>query len=296
MSTMPTIDHQPKHIPVLLNEVIVGLLIREGGTYIDATFGFGGHAQALLDRIGAAGHLIGIEVDRAIYEQAGDIRTTHESISLHHGNFIDVDRIVLSCGYNQVDGILFDLGVNTFQIKNGGRGLSFMTDEPLDMRLDRREAMTAALFINTLNESDIHTLLKNVDEPYAGRIARQIVQERPFHTTGKLVASIEKVVPRRGRIHPATRTFMALRMAVNHELDNLMIALPKAISLLKKGGRLAVITFHSGEDRIVKTLFRAMEREEIIKRVNKKVITPTRTEILANPLSRSAKLRIVEKY
>jgi len=285
------------HKPVLLQEAIKGLNIKKNGTYIDATFGFGGHAKEILKKIGKRGKLIGIEIDSEIYAKAKSLFKHCKNLSLYNCNFIYVDRLVLSDSISKVDGILFDLGINVYQIKKSVRGFSFLENEKLDMRFDSKQELDAYKVINYYSQEELEKIFKNTDERKSRQIAKAIVESRKkqkIRTTFDLVEIIEKVKKRKGRIHPATLVFMALRIEVNKELENLEKALENSLKILRKGGRIVVISFHSGEDRIVKHFLKEKAKQGILKIVNKKVIKPSWEEIKKNPLARSAKLRIGE--
>jgi len=301
------------HIPVLLEETIRALAVQPGGRYIDCTLGGGGHATAILEHSSPGGQLLGIDTDpEAIKAAKARLETYSSSILLVTENFVNLQAICIKYDFFPVHGILFDLGLSSLQLNGNGRGFSFQHDAPLDMRLSPSQKVTAADIVNTYSESELAHLIKTYgEEGYSHRIARHIAQERPIETTLHLVRTIERVIgSRRGRIHPATKTFQALRIAVNHELENLEAALKQAINLLGFEGRLVVISYHSLEDRIVKQL---MQRESkgcicppgtptcvcqhtpSLRLINKKVITPSPSEIQLNPRSRSAKLRAAER-
>jgi 16S rRNA (cytosine1402-N4)-methyltransferase len=285
------------HTTVLPHEAVEALNIKPNGVYIDATFGFGGHSKEILSKKDFYGHLIGIEVDKKIYDYAKDTFKPYKNLSLYNGNFVNVDHIALAFDMDQVSGILFDLGTNLFQIKESGRGFSFLKNEKLDMRLDLKSDLTAEKVVNSYTRERLEEILKNVDERFYRPIARRITESRRkkrIETTNDLVDIVRSVKYQKGKINPATLTFMALRIEVNNELENLKTALTKSIELLERGGRLVVISFHSGEDRIVKNFLRESAKEGLIKIINKKVIIPGRAEEIANPMSRSAKMRVAE--
>lgn len=303
------------HQPVLVNEVVDLLVVRRGGTYIDGTVGSGGHALAILERTGLGGLLLGIDRDREALERArARLVGWEKQYLLIYGNYADMTSIAKRNGIDHADGVLLDLGVSSEQLDTPERGFSFMKDRPLDMRMDSSEEITAAELVNNLSESELFGLLWTLgEEPMARRIARHIVKERrngPITTTRQLAGLIEKAAGGRRRVHPATRTFQALRMAVNGELDSLQAGLSEGLDMLAEGGRMAVISFHSVEDRLVKRFFvrhsgkweslqtggRAWRGEKpAVSLVNRRPIIPTREEIETNPRSRSAKLRVVEK-
>jgi 16S rRNA (cytosine1402-N4)-methyltransferase len=298
-----------KHRPVLLKETLTYLDIKKGEKYIDTTVGGGGHATAILKK---GGRILGLDFDpeaikvaRGRLSQACPSRPSNESrdISaswyLARGNFADLKKIVRQKGFEQAAGILFDLGVSSSQLGDPERGLALKSDRPLDMRLDPNLKVTAADLVNGLSKKELNELFSRlVQEKRSGRLASAIVgarRIRPIRTCRELADLIAKSLPRRKRerIHPATRAFLALRIAVNDEFNNLKRALPEALEILKTGGRMVVISFHSGEDRIVKEFFRQHQSE--LKILTKKPIRPSVGEIKNNPRSRSAKLRAAEK-
>ncbi len=302
----------PTHIPVLLQETIEALAVQPGGRYIDCTLGAGGHAATILDRSSPGGQLLGIDADPEAIEIAkARLEAYSNSILLVNENFVDLEAICIKYDFLPVHGILFDLGLSSLQLNSHGRGFSFQHDAPLDMRLSSSQEVTAADIINTSSETELAHLIKTYgEEGYSHQIARRVVQERPIKTTLQLVRTIEQAVGgRRGRLHPATRTFQALRIAVNHELEHLETALKQAINLLGFEGKLVVISYHSLEDRIVKQLMQQESKDCIcppgvptcvcghracLRLIHKRVITPSPTEIKFNPRSRSAKLRAAE--
>lgn len=284
----------PTHIPVLLEETIEALAVQPGGRYIDGTLGAGGHALAILERSSPGGQLLGIDTDHeAIAAARARLEAYKSSTLLINDNFANLRAIAIKYDFFPVHGILFDLGLSSLQLSSSGRGFSFQSDEPLDMRLSSSQEVTAADIVNTSSEAELAQLIRTFgEERHSHRIAHCIIKERPLKTTLELVGAIEQAVgSRRGRIHPATRTFQALRIAVNHELENLESALEQATSLLGFGGRLVVISYHSLDDRVVK---RFMRQEANLRLVYKKVITPSLAEVHFNPRSRSAKLRAAE--
>jgi len=305
------------HIPVLVKEVLEILRCERPGIYVDCTVGAGGHARAILSA-SPESRLIGIDRDEEALEIAREnLKEFGDRVILIHDNFINLDRILQETGTGEVDGILFDLGLSSIQLESAERGFSFQKEGPLDMRMDRRESTTAADLINTLPQEELEDLFRRYgEERWARRIATAIVKERekhPITTTRELVDIIMNAVPQSykfRRIHPATKVFQALRIAVNKELDNLKEALVKAVHMLKKGGRLCVISFHSLEDRIVKHTFRDLARgcicpphipvcvcgrKKLVSLITSRPITPEPEEIQLNPRARSAKMRCVEK-
>ncbi len=282
------------HIPVLL-EPAVDLLLGNGGTiYVDCTLGLGGHARRILEKNPKA-FLVGIDRDPYALELAKDnLKDFEGRFSLYHANFSDLDEVLKREGIEKVDGFLFDLGVSSLQLKSP-RGFSFQRDEPLDMRMNPEDRISAYHVVNKYSERELERIFREYgEEPYSKRVARAIVLARakkPIETTGELVKIITAVLPyKRGKIHPATRIFQAIRIEVNQELKSLEIALYKTLDFLRPGGRLVVISFHSLEDRIVKNFIKSH-----LKPLTKKPITPTIEEIRENPSSRSAKLRVGEK-
>lgn len=281
------------------DETVSGLHLKAGDTAVDATVGQGGHAAEIARVIGRSGTLVMIDADTASLDAARD-RLSDASAHLIFlaGNFRNLKTLAAEAGITEAEGIVFDLGWHAGQLA-GGKGLSFTADEPLDMRLGSGAARTAADIIGNWEEDDLATLFREYgEERFAGRIARAIVKarkERAIATAAELGEIVSVAVPRRGRTHPATRVFQALRIAVNDELAALTEGLDAALDLLAPGGRVAVISFHSLEDRIVKHAFRAAENAGRGIRVTKKPLTPSRREAGENPRARSAKLRIFEK-
>jgi 16S rRNA (cytosine1402-N4)-methyltransferase len=300
------------HTPVLLAEVLRALAVQPGGRYIDATLGGGGHAAAILEQSSPGGQLLGIDADPAAIAAAREkFRGSHDAILIVNDNFVNLQSICIKYNFFPVHGILFDLGLSSLQLNASGRGFSFQHDAPLDMRFNPGQKTTAADIVNATSEVRLANIIRAYgEESQSQRIARSIIQERPIETTGQLARLIEKTVGRRGRLHPATKTFQALRIAVNHELENLETSLKQAVELLGYEGRLVVISYHSLEDRIVKQFMQREARGCIcppetptctcghtpsLRLINKKVITPSVTEIRLNPRSRSAKLRASER-
>ncbi len=301
------------HIPVLLNETIEALAVQPGGRYIDCTVGGGGHAAAILRESSPGGQLLAIDADSKAIEMARvNLETYGDSVLFVNENFADLEAICIKYDFLPVHGILFDLGLSSLQLNGDGRGFSFQHDAPLDMRLSASQDTTAADIINTFSETALANLIRTYgEERHSQQIARRITQQRPIKTTSQLAHIIEQVVRgRRDRIHPATKTFQALRIAVNRELENLEAALRQAINLLGLEGRLVVISYHSLEDRIVKQFMQREAKDCIcppdtpicvcqhkasLRVITRKVITPTQAEIELNPRSRSAKLRAAER-
>jgi len=283
------------HFPVMLGECLDYLAIRADGIYLDTTAGMGGHLGAIAARL-TTGFVIGNDRDAESLEIAK--RNTAEwadRIRYHHGSFGELRSALAANGVDQMDGILSDLGVSRFQLTEPERGFSLMADGPLDMRLDRSQGETASDIVNFTREKELADLIYRFGEERRSRkIARAIVRARPIHTTQQLAQVIESVVPRTSRLHPATQTFMALRMAVNDEQGELDRLLEIAPDLIKSGGRFVVISFTSLEDRKTKQSFQALARAGRATLLNKHVVRPAPEETDINPPSRSAKLRALE--
>jgi 16S rRNA (cytosine1402-N4)-methyltransferase len=294
-----------EHIPVLMSESIEALAIKKNGTYIDGTLGGAGHAVAIAEHLGPDGTLIGFDLDSHAIARAEEKLSSFKNRNIFaQENFRNLDRVLEEKSIDQVDGIFLDLGWSSFQIADAGRGLSFQEDGPLQMTLKdnpTREDITAYDIVNEWDEKTIADLIYAYgDETASRKIARAIVAERsqkPIRTTFDLVAVINTVLPRKPwmRTNPATKTFQALRIAVNDEYGAVKEVLEKGFDKLKQGGRFAIITFHSGEDRIVKNFFRDKAHAGLATLLTKKPITPSEEEVKSNPRSRSAQLRIIEK-
>jgi 16S rRNA (cytosine1402-N4)-methyltransferase len=288
-------DDQPWHYPVLLNETLQYLAVKPNGIYVDMTAGLGGHTEAIAARLDT-GLVVACDRDAESLEMAR--RNTHEfsgRIRFHHGAFSTLFQALDENNIEAVDGVLADLGVSRYQLSTGERGFSLMEDGPLDMRMDRSQELTAADLVNHLSERDLADLIYRFgEERRSRRISRAIVRARPISTTGHLARVVESAVPRTGRIHPATQTFMALRLRVNSELEELETMLRQAPERIAAGGRFVILTFMSTEDRIVKRAFQALARERRATILTKHVVTPTEEELSKNPASRSAKLRALE--
>lgn len=273
------------------------LKVKKSGIYVDGTVGSGGHAECILQRAGGC-TVVGIDRDDEALEIAKE-RLKDYDVHLVRDNFSNMEAVVKELGYKEVDGVLLDLGVSTLQLKAEGRGFSFLKDENLDMRMDRRQRRTAAGIVNEYSEKDLaHVLWNYGEERFSRRISKAIVNVRmkkPIRTCRELSQIIEKAVGRRGRIHPATKTFQALRIEVNKELTELSMAVDVGTNIIKSGGRICVLSYHSLEDRIVKHSFRELARKGIITVITKKPLVPEKEEQLLNPSSRSAKLRVAEK-
>lgn len=291
------------HESVLLPECLAALDLQPGKTIVDCTTGRGGHSEAIARALGSTGTLLCLDVDPknlAFAQQR--LKDLPCQIRFFHANFAELFDVLKATGITAVDGILADLGLSTNQFLDPSYGISFSMNGPLDMRLDPRIEETAADIVNRYREEDLANLLYQLaDERFSRRIARKIVEARrtaPMTTTEQLASLVRGVIGRGGasdKIDPATRTFMALRMKVNREVENLRCLMDQTPAALKRGGRAAIISFHSVEDRMVKQAFRFAEQTGLIRILSKKPITPTDSEIAANPRSRSAKLRIAEK-
>jgi len=297
----------------MVNEVVQGLAVRPGGRYIDCTLGGGGHAVAILEHSSPGGQLLGLDADPEAVSIARDnLDDYRESALVVNENFVNLRSVCDEYGFYPVHGILFDLGLSSFQLSSDARGFSFQRESMLDMRFSPEQEETAEDIVNSYPESELARLLWTYgEEPRSNRIARHIVEERPVRTTLQLARIVEMAVGgRKGRIHPATKTFQALRIAVNHELQNLEETLRQTIGLLGFEGRLVVISYHSLEDRIVKQFMRRESQDCIcppgmpqcicghsasLRIVNRKVIKPSQEEVRLNPRSRSAKLRVAER-
>ena len=286
------------HIPVLLNEAIEWLRIRPEGTYVDCTLGAGGYSQAIAERL-SSGRVIAIDRDAdAIQAARQRLAGFGDRILYSQASFSQLAQTLGQLGATGADGIVADLGISRAQIEDRSRGFSFLTDGPLDMRMDRGQALTAERIVNYHGEKPLADLIYRFgEERRSRRISRAIVRARPLQTTKQLAEVIERAVPRaiRGRIHPATRTFQALRIAVNDELGELDRLLEAAPPLLNAGGRLVMISFHSLEDRAVKQAFRRWAQRGVLAILTKHVIIPGPEEVRTNPASRSAKLRAAER-
>ncbi len=306
------------HYSVLLEECLEGLDIKPDGIYLDGTLGRAGHSRRIAERLTDGGRLICVDRDQAALDAArARLAQWMDRVTLVHSNFAEIDAILDELGLEQIDGMLFDLGVSSPQLDDSSRGFSYMADAPLDMRMDRSEGLTAADVVNTWSQDELRRiLLQYGEERYAGLIAAAVVRRRtdkPIETTLELVEIIKSAMPGKAlkeKQHPAKRSFQAIRIAVNDELTAVDKMIRAAVPRLKKGGRLAVITFHSLEDRIVKTGLAEFAKgctcppdfpvcvcgkTPDIRLVNKKPILPGEQELEENPRSRSAKLRVAEK-
>ena len=307
-----------KHTSVLLEETVDGLNIKPDGIYVDGTLGGGGHAYEVCTRLGNKGRFIGIDQDEAAIEAAGiRLRDFGERVTIVRSNYCDMKSQLQKLGIDKVDGIVLDLGVSSYQLDTAERGFSYRVDAPLDMRMDRRQTMTAKDIVNDYSEMDLFRIIRDYGEDkFAKNIAKHIVMERekgPIETTGQLIEIIKRAIPMKFQKtagHPAKRTFQAIRIELNRELEVLKNTLDDMIDLLNKDGRICIITFHSLEDRIVKSIFKKNEdpctcpshfpvcvcgNESKGKVVTRKPILPSEEELEANSRSKSAKLRIFER-
>ncbi|MBI4826818.1 MAG: 16S rRNA (cytosine(1402)-N(4))-methyltransferase RsmH [Nitrospirae bacterium] len=286
------------HVPVMPGEVLEALNIKDSGIYVDATVGLGGHAELILNNA-KVGALIGIDRDEAAIESARERLKDFTNVYFAKESFSNIKAAVSSLGYGAVDGILLDIGVSTMQLKADGRGFSFMKDEPLDMRMDKSQKLSAKEVVNSYHEKDLADLIFVFgEERFSRRIAKAIVNERRkkrIETCSELAAIIENSLKGRGRIHPATKTFQALRIEVNKELDELSAGISSGADMLNPGGRLCVLSYHSLEDRIVKNAFKKLANDGIFHIITRKPLVASRQEIRSNPPSRSAKLRVAER-
>ena len=292
-----------RHVPVLFSQVIEYLAVRPGGTYVDCTLGFAGHAAGIARAIGAEGHLIGFDRDPEALELArtrlaalsSELGEHSPKLTLHHAEFSQIAELVKP---GTVDGILADFGTSSMHLDQAHRGFSFQADGPLDMRMNSAQTLTAAQVVNQADENDLANLIYEFgEERRSRRIARAIVRARPLHTTAQLAQVVKAAAPtmKSDRIHPATRTFQALRIHVNAELDEIKALLASAPALLKPGGRLVVISFHSLEDRLAKDALRKGREAGTYEVLTRKPVTASDEEVDRNPRSRSAKLRAAEK-
>ncbi|MEW6380416.1 MAG: 16S rRNA (cytosine(1402)-N(4))-methyltransferase RsmH [bacterium] len=313
------------HQPVLLKEVLDFLQCADGMVYVDGTTGEGGHAEQILERSSPTGRLIGIDLDEHILRKAAErLERFGSRVRLIRNNFKNIRDILNGLGVSRVDGILLDLGFSSFHLESRDRGFSFQQDAPLDMRLDQSNPLTAAAIVNRSGEAELADIIRQYgEERWSRRIARAIVlyrQKAPISTTGQLAEIVRSAIPARfrsGKIDAATRTFQALRIAVNQELERLDQAIRDAVDFLRPGARICVISFHSLEDRIVKRSFRSLARSQeppsldrigglplspvspvgpVLRVLTQKPIVPTEEEIRANIRARSAKLRVAEKW
>jgi 16S rRNA (cytosine1402-N4)-methyltransferase len=309
-----TLDPEVRHQPVMLREVLAALNVRPGGRYVDCTIDGGGHAEAILEAASPGGAVLGIDEDAEVLDIARRrLARFGDGVAIVQGNFRDLEQICRDSGFWPVNGILFDLGLSSHQLASAVRGFRFRTEAPLDMRFGPNVQLSASYWVNEAEEEELADLIWRFgEERQSRRIARAIVNGRPLRTTTELAKAVEQAVGRRpgSQIHPATKTFQALRIAVNQELASLAEALPRAHGLLGFGSRLVVISYHSLEDRIVKQYIARESRDCLcppsqpvctcghkatLKPVSRGALTPSREEIATNPRSRSAKLRAAER-
>jgi 16S rRNA (cytosine1402-N4)-methyltransferase len=300
------------HVPVLYAEALDGLHVRPGGRYIDCTVGGGGHAAGILEHSAPDGRLLGLDADPAAIALARErLSSFADRVVLVNENFAHLGEVAAAQGFTAVEGILLDLGISSFQLGPAGRGFSFQVEAPLDMRFDPRQTTTAADLVNRLPEEALADLLfRYGEERRSRRIARAIVAQRPITTTTQLAQVVAQAVGRQGRIHPATQSFQALRIAVNQELETLEAALPQAVDLLAPGGYLAIIAFHTLEDRLVKQFLQREARHCLcpprtpvcvcghratLRLIARRAIQPSEAEVQRNPRSRSARLRVAQR-
>ena len=298
-SGVPAPDSRPLHVPVLVRETLEFLNVRPEGIYIDATLGGGGHSLEILQRLGS-GRLLSLDRDPRALEVAGQrLAGFGGKLMMEHGNFAQIDALHAASGLPPVDGVIADLGLSSIQLDDASRGFSFNQSGPLDMRMDPGAELTAADLVNHADERELADIFFELgEERHSRRIARAIVKARPYRSTTELAQVVTRAIPSRAglhQIHPATRSFMALRLAVNGELENLGVFLDKVLTVLRPGGRVVILSFHSLEDRPVKQAFRRWQDEGLATILTRKVVRPTEEEIEMNPRARSAKLRAAEK-
>lgn len=306
-----------KHVSVLLEECIEALNIKEDGIYVDGTLGGAGHSSHIIKRLSSKGLLIGIDQDKDALAAAKERLSDYENVRYVHNNFYNIAQVLDELQIEKIDGILMDLGVSSYQLDNPERGFSYMADAPLDMRMNRESNFTAFDVVNTYSEDELTRIIRDYGEDkFARRIAKFIIegrQKKPIETTLELVDIIKAAIPAKARRegpHPAKRTFQAIRIEVNKELEILNKTIEDGIQHLNSGGRMAIITFHSLEDRIVKNKFRELEnpckcpsdfpqcvcgKSPVVKVISRKPIEPSNEEVEGNPRSRSAKLRVAER-
>ncbi|MBD3246464.1 MAG: 16S rRNA (cytosine(1402)-N(4))-methyltransferase RsmH [Candidatus Omnitrophica bacterium] len=297
-------NNQFSHYPVLYREVLQFLQPETKKCVVDCTLGLGGHAEKIIARMPDGGAYLGLDKDSVSVAQAARRIGTEGAVAREfiQTDFSRIDEVLGQRRIPQVDGVLFDLGISSFQLADAERGFSFLQDGPLDMRMDQNSFLSAYDLVNNLSEKELTQIFRRFgEERFASRIAHRIVAERkktPFYSTAQLAEFVAQSVPskyRFGRIHPATRVFQALRIAVNRELEAIETGVRRAVELLAPGGRIVVISFHSLEDRIIKHMFRAFAGQELVHILTKKPVVPGEGEIAENPRSRSAKLRAAEK-
>jgi len=286
------------HVPVMREEVIENLALKESGIYVDATLGLGGHAEGILQNASKC-VLIGIDQDDEALKIAGERLSGYTNVHFVRDSFSNIKSVVRSLGYDEVNGIIIDLGFSTLQMKSDDRGFSFLKDEPLDMRMDRRQELTAEMIVNTYHWQKLADVIwKYGEERRSRRIARGIIyarEKKRIQSCRELASIIEKSIGRKQRIHPATRTFQALRIEVNNELEQVASVIDSSAEILKKEGRICILAYHSLEDRIVKNAYKKLAREGMFNIITKKPLIPRTEEQRENPSSRSAKLRVAER-
>ena len=298
-SRVPNAESRVLHVPVLVRETLEFLNVRPEGIYIDATLGGGGHSLEILQRL-ESGRLLSLDRDPRALEVAGTrLAGFGEKLMMQHGNFAEIDALHAASGLPPVDGVIADLGLSSIQLDDASRGFSFNLAGPLDMRMDPWAELTAADLVNHADERELADIFYKLgEERHSRRIARAIVKARPYRFTTELAQVVTRAIPSRAglhQIHPATRSFMALRLAVNGELENLEQFLDKVLTVLRPGGRVVILSFHSLEDRPVKQAFRRWQDEGLATVLTRKVVRPSEEEVHENPRSRSAKLRAAEK-
>lgn len=290
-------DYKKIHIPVMVKEVIQ-ILNPYRGVYVDATLGCGGHSLEILKRLGSDGILIGIDRDDSAILYAKKLLDDSRVI-LRKASFSQLKQVLSELNIEKIDGVIFDLGISMLQLKDFERGFSFHSEKRLDMRMDRTQQITAWDVVNKYSDEKLTQIFRDYgDEPFARRIAREIIRQRSkktIDTCKELADLIKKIVPRRGRLHPATKVFQAIRIEVNRELEELKEGLSQAVELLRPGGRICVISYHSGEDRVVKNFFKNEEQKGNFHILTKKPLLPSLEEVAKNPSARSARLRGGEK-
>lgn len=318
MSTAVMETNKQIHKSVMPDEAVENLVVARDGIYVDATLGLGGHSRSILDYTEGRCRVIGLDVDESAIDIAAETLSTYNGrVIIRNSNFSDIDRVLNELNIESVNGIIADLGMSTYQIESSERGFSFSRDEPLDMRMDARLRFTAYDLVNEMSSDEIARVIRRYgEEKWARRIAQRIVSKRadkPISTSGELASLISEAIPRKfhpRKIHPATRSFQALRIAVNNELENIQEFINKSVMLLNEGGRLVIISFHSLEDRIVKNAFQRLSspcvcppdmprcgcgKKSVLKVLTRSPIVPGSEEIMDNPRSRSAKMRVAER-
>lgn len=286
------------HIPIMAPQIADFLLTRQDGVYVDGTLGLGGHTKYFLNRLGAAARILGFDKDEEALKIAQE-RVADARLSAFHKSYTEAPAVLQELGINGADGALFDLGLSSYQLDNPARGFSIMADGPLDMRFDLKSPLSAAIIVNEWPMAELERILRDYgEERNYTKIALAIMharRESPVNTTARLKEIVESVSPRRGKTHPATQTFQALRIACNRELDAVEQAMASLEKVLCCGGRAAVLTFHSLEDRLVKNHFKALAQSGAWKLLTKHAISPEYAEIRQNRRARSAKLRVIER-